>query len=116
MFLENTGVNWCERGVKTAVYVCPETQSPWPRCWLQCGKLKVAFGNEQQLFHLHTLIHGSTGGIIICQTCLHNEELSRAISYRSVAINVWCYHGISIQPPSPPPLHVHPLTENTKSP
>lgn len=64
----------------------PETQCPWPK--LRCGKLNVAFGNELQLCHLHTLILGSTGGIIICQTCLHNEEVSREISWRSTAINM----------------------------
>lgn len=88
VILESSGASWYERGVERAVWVHPETQCPWPGRWLRCGKLNVAFGNEQQLCHLHTLILGSTGGIIICQTCLHNEELPREISWRSVAINV----------------------------
>lgn len=119
MILEDARGTWCwVKGVKTAVCVCAVTHCPWPRRELQCGKLNVAFGNEQQLFHLHTLIQASTGDIIICQTCLHNEELSREISWRSVAINVRCYHGISIQPPAPPPplRHIHPLIENVKFP
>lgn len=103
--------------MKTAACVYPETHCPWPGRWLWCGKLNVAFGNEQQLCHLHTLIHGSTGGIIICQTCLHNEELSREISWRSVAINVQVLprQAFLFSPHLLLPPHVHPLVGNVKS-
>lgn len=117
VILESSGASWYERGVERAVCMHPETQCPWPGCWLRCGKLNVAFGNEQQLCHLHTLILGSTGGIIICQTCLHNEELSREISWRSVAINVLVlprHFLCSSQSPSPLPPHLLPLIENVK--
>ena len=89
IILENAKANLVQE-VKTIVCLYAKTHCPWPRQKLICGKPNVAFGNEQQLFHLHILIHRSAGCIIICQTCLHNEELSREISWRSVAINVWC--------------------------
>lgn len=68
--------------------VCSLRLSALAQALAPVWEIECCFWNEQQLCHLHTLILGSTGGIIICQTCLHNEELSREISWRSVAINV----------------------------
>lgn len=81
---ESLEASWYERGVEKAVWVYLETQCPWPKLW--CGKWNVAFGNN--LCYLHTLILVSIGDIIICQTCLHNEEVSREIYWRSAAINM----------------------------